>query len=398
MAATPRREWPRVPAGAETYSVSALRDWECLFRGKRKRIDKAKEPLGAPLHEGRILHDVCAAYVRHCIAAGVDTDLTAIPSLVRETYWDPETDEPHSLPAEHVVETQRTARGWAEGYIVDRPHTTHIEEIWLLPFAPAGANTHLWVICDHVLMHEAGRVAVIRDLKSDRHLRSVDDVARDLQVWVYCWAVAQKYPMVQEFRVEMDFLRHGIVRQVEFGREIVDQAEEILVDSIARIRGYRKRKTFPAVAGDGCRYCGFRAECPLLQKLADPGVLVDAAAAEHAAEQLVALEARVAGLKSQLSDWTAVNGPVEVGGVEWGHHLSVRDVVRDPRALVAALESLGLSGDAWRALRVDARGLDRLRRSQRASDAIGPLLEDASHTEFRVRKAGAADVGGDARC
>ena len=396
MAATPRREWPRVPAGAETYSVSALRDWECLYRGEQKRIKKRKEPLGAPLHEGRLLHDIAASYVQHCIAAGVDTDLTAIPSLVRETYWDPETDEPHSLPAEHVVETERTARAWAEGYIVDRPHTAHVEEVWLVPFPSAGGNTHLWVICDHVLLDEGGRVAVIRDLKSDRHLRSVDDVAQDLQAWVYCWAVAQRYPLVEYFICEMDFIRHGIVREVELGRQIVAQAEEILVDSIARIRGYTKRRTFPAVAGDGCRYCGFRAECPLLRKLADPGVLVDAAAAEHAAEQLVALEARVAGLKAQLRDWTAVNGPVAVGSVEWGHHLSVRGAVRDVRAFVGALEPLGLGDDAWRALSVNAQSLGRLLRNERAAAAIEPLLEDASRTEFRARKAGGAGGAGDA--
>lgn len=373
------RQFPKLPWGSETYSVTALRDWECLYRGEQKRLKKRKEPLSPALHEGRILHDVAARYVQTCCQQGVETDLSAIGPIVHEVFFDPNADEPHSLPVEQVVETERVARQWAERTIIDYAHTAHVEEIWAPQVTALRPAPYFYAVCDHVLID--GDQATIRDLKSDRAVRSQSEVEGDLQLWSYCWAVAQQYPHVRHFRVELDFIRHGVVRVAEWGPEIVERAERVIVESIERIRGYQKRKQFPAIAGDGCKYCGFRAECPLLQNLADPGVIVDQSDAMRSASTLHALDALRDSLRSKLRDWTAEQGPVAVGGTAYGHWLQHGQTVDDVRAFAAAL------GDsAWDALRVDGRKLKSLLRNPAFEGALLDLVVDTSRTEFSGRK------------
>jgi hypothetical protein len=383
------RQWPRLPHGAETYSVTALRDWECLYRGKAKRIDRRKEPISPQLHEGRIVHDAAAAYIRSCCHQGVETDLSAIPALVRQVFFDPAADEPHSLPAERVVEIESVLQRWAEHTRIDAEHTAAVEEVWAPPVRSLQPAPYFYAILDHLLL--AGDEAIIRDYKSDRHLRSEAEVQGDLQVWSYCWAVAQQFPHVKHFRVEMDFLRHGVVREAEFGLGVVEATEELLAQRITQIRGFRQRRDFPAIACDQCQWCGFQGECPILRAEADPTTIRDADDAAAAAAALHVLEARRTKLRDLLAAYTAEAGPVQVGSLAYGHHIAHGVTIDDVREAVRILEAEGHGAVAWDALRFDSQKLSRILRNPDIGPEIEHLAVDTSHSSFRAVKPGAAE-------
>lgn len=378
------RNWPKLPRGAETYSVTALRDWECLYRGKAKRIDRRKEAVSPQLHEGRILHDVAARYIEHCLALGVPTDLSVMPALVKGVFFDPEAEEPHSLPVERVAEIERIACRWAENTIIDIEHTAAVEEIWVPQVADLTPAPYFYVICDHVLID--GDWATIRDLKSDRHLRTTTDVATDFQVLSYCWGVAQQFPHVRNFRVQMDFLRHGVVREVEYGPSVIEAAHNMIVAGIERVREYKQRSKFPAIAGDGCAWCGFQSECPILRAETDPTVIQGPEDAAAAAAALHVVEARRNKLRGLLAEWTAQGGPVAVGKTSYGHHLKRSETIDEVPEAVERLEAIGMGADAWDALRFDREKLGRLLRDPKAGPKLEDLVVDASHTEFAARK------------
>jgi hypothetical protein len=383
------RRWPPVPRGAETYSVSSLRDWACPYRGKRRRLDKVAEPLSEELHEGRILHDIAASYVRHCCESGVDTDLSVVPHLARTAFWDAE--EPHPLSPEHAAEIEAVARRWAGSYVVDRHHTRHVEEMWLLPLPgdPLG-TAHLYVALDHLLID--GRRAVVRDLKSDYRLRPEAEVRSDLQLQVYAWAVLQRYPEVEEVWCELDFLRHRTVCSVQLDAEAVRvQVGQVLLDAIGRIRTLCHEGRFPALAGAHCTYCGFRRECPLLQKLSDPGTVGDGAEARALAARLTAAEAWVRGAREALREWTAHHGPVGVDGVVWGHHTRERRTIEDVEAFLRAMRAAGQLDRGWRAVRVDGRSLPGLLADPSLRAALEPLIVETTGSEFGPRRGGEAE-------
>jgi hypothetical protein len=364
--------------------VTALRDWECLYRGKAKRLDRRKEPVGPALHEGRIIHDVAAEYVLHCCQEQVQTDITAIEGIAHRVFFDPESDEPHSLPAERIFQIAALVRRWAEITPVDWRHTAAVEEIWAPPVRSLTPAPYFYAILDHLELRDD--YAVIRDLKSDRHLRTLADVQEDLQLWSYCWAAKQQFPFLSGFEVQMDYLRHGVVRRVEFGPEIVERAEQVIAERITQIRGFRERKQFPAIACDQCTYCGFQSECPILRAQTDPTVIAGPEDAEAAAAALHVLEARRKSLRAILADYTSQAGDVAVGSVAYGHHLRRSETIDEVAEAVDRLEKLGRGAEAWDALRFDRQKLARILRDDQCCTAIADLVVDCSNTEFDARK------------
>ena len=370
------RSWPRIPYGSETYSVTALRDWSCLYRGLQKRGKKRKEPVSEPLHEGRIVHEVAARYVEHCCRAGTPTDLSAIDGIARSVYWDAEGPEPHSLPAERWPAVAALARRWAESTIVDVEHTVAVEEMWAHPLTSLDPVPYFYTAADHVLLN--GDLAIIRDYKTDRHVRTEAEVREDLQMRAYCWALAHQYPQAKRFRVEMAFVRAGVVIEVDYGPEVVAQAEDSIIEAVNRVRGYRKRGQFPALAGAYCQWCGFTAECPLLSKEPSQGPITKADQADADAQELTALEARRGVLRKRLSGWTSEAGPVTVGGLTWGYRTTQGRMIADTERFAQTVLTAGQ--DPWQWLRVDGRSLPRI---VRTVPEVENLVEPSpARTEF----------------
>jgi hypothetical protein len=377
------RQWPSLPRGAETYSVTAFHDWTCWFRGHQKRDLRRKEPESPALREGRVLHDVISAYLGRCLEQGVQTDVTAIEEIVRQAFFGP---EPSGLPDDAYPSLLDTARKFAGTYVVDVDRLAHLEEPWAVPLArpdrPGFENAYMWVILDACYL--GGSTAVVEDFKTDWYLRAQEDVEGDLQLRVYCWGVAQVYRHVEEFECRLNFMRHGKVRSVTFDRSVVEETDELIRARVEQIRAARKRGEFPAVPGSHCQWCGFASECPAL-KQATALPITDDRAAQAAAGELLALERRADELREALKAYTAETGSIVLEGVELGHFLTESATVDDVGTLAQRLSQAGL--DPYAYLQPVAAKLRALTSTDEGLELVGDLLVDRSYTRFATRKA-----------
>ncbi len=358
----------------------------CLYRYKRHYIDKALEGRSWPLQIGGAAHAAIAAYTRHCIDTAAPTDLGAVPAIARQACFNGE-DAPGALAVPEITEI---LRAFAESHVIKAdtligieervPGTWRPPESW--PDAPNLGDKHIFVgIIDRLDTGE-DFTAIITDYKTDWQVRSQSDVERDVQLRRYAWLVHSEYPYFQTFQVRLDFVRHGIVREVEFGPDVVEATEQELIAAVDRLAA---TKAFPATPGDGCAICGFAAECPALK-----GDEIRACAtpddALKVAAQLIVLEKRVDELKSMLKAYCSQGGPVAVNGIQWGHLKTVSQSIEDIAEFADRLRVQGV--DPWAYLSVDGRKLKSLLKKDAIADTVADLLIDKSYTTFRSRRAG----------
>ncbi len=359
----------------------------CLYRYKRHYIDKAPEPPSWPILIGRATHAAIAAYTRHCIDTAAPTDLAAVPAIARQACFSGD-DAPGALALPEVTEILRT---FAESHVITADTLIGLEErvpgTWRPPDSwPDGPNLgdkHVFVgIIDRLDAGDDGYTAIITDYKTDWQVRSQADVERDVQLRRYAWLVRSEYPYFSTFKVRLDFVRHGIVREVEFGLDVVQETEQELIAAIDRLASL---KTWPATPGEGCAICGFAAECPALK-----GDEIRACAtpddALKVAAQLIVLEKRVSELKEMLKAYCAQAGPVNVNGIQWGHIKTASQSIEDVKAFAERLQAAKL--DPWGYLTADGRKLKSLLRKPELADALADLLVDKSYTTFRSKRAG----------
>ncbi|MGE5572984.1 MAG: PD-(D/E)XK nuclease family protein [Bacteroidota bacterium] len=360
----------------------------CLYRYKKCYIDKTPERPSWPLLIGRATHAAIAAYTRHCIDTSSATDLGAVPAIARQACFEGD-DAPGALAIPEVIEILQTFAG---SHIIAADSLIGIEEripnSWRPPDSwPDGPNLdkHVFVgIIDRLDGEDFA--AIITDYKTDWQVRSQADVERDVQLRRYAWLVHSEYPYFQTFRVRLDFVRHGIVREVELGLDEVQQTEEELIAAVDRLAGM---KAFPATPGEGCAICGFASECPALK-----GDEIRACAtpedAGKVAARLIVLEKRADELKQMLKDYCAQAGPVSVNGVQWGHIKTTSQGIEDVKTFAERLQAAKL--DPWSYLAADGRKLKSLLRKPDLAGALADLLVDKSYTTFRSKRAADEEV------
>ena len=378
------REWPRVPKGGIAWSYSQLQDWRCDLHGHMRRDLRQQDLTSPALYLGRLAHDFVARYCEHLMTHAIETDSSVVDRLAREVYFGADGGEAHGLGLEGWPEMLGLARRFAEDFSLPTERVIASEEIWL----PNLHGPHyMYVICDLVLTGEASDEAVVLDFKSDAHLRSQEEVEEDPQLRIYAWGVAKRFSHIKKVRCFLMFLRYGKYRMAEFGPADIAQTDQELRDEIARIEAVRASKKFTASPGQCCTYCAFTAECPAVKKAPELVRITSPEEALEVAGALTAIDRRRSVLTKALNQWTSEAGPVEVGGVEWGHLLSegVTVPADQVRPLVESLQKSGL--DPWPLLRVDTQQIRAMAARDTTAAIVDPFLVDSSSTQFRCRKA-----------
>lgn len=169
--------------------------------------------------------------------------------------WDPSgfAELPRDEQLAYYRRAQTVLRRYhARGLPTDR--TTAATEAWFeVPFEDVAV---LVGSIDRVDVDDEGDLHVV-DYKTNRRVRSRDDVARSLQLSLYALACQHLYGALPA-TVALDFVVAGMTVTVGVDDLDLDRARQVVLDTAAAIRAER----FEATPNPLCDWCDHRGVCP----------------------------------------------------------------------------------------------------------------------------------------
>jgi hypothetical protein len=165
---------------------------------------------------------------------------------------------------------------------------------------------------------EEGSLLRVVDLKTWPIILSEDALRRDFQGQVYLWEAQRVWPGFDAYEFQIDAVRFGATTAVRYTAADLDGLGR-KVDAVrATIAAARASGTWPAQPGDQCGYCRLACEVADDPRSMTRRILTAAEAAEVAGRLLVK-QRDVAADLAALKAWAAIEGPIELNGIEWAH-------------------------------------------------------------------------------
>ena len=341
----------------EAYSYTRLNIYrQCPRRYRARYLDGLPERETEALLIGREAHELIAAYLRHLVEERLETDVT----------WSP--------PPGYRYESTMLLREMQASVAIHPERVVAVEEA---VEADLGGRRFLGYLD---LLELSEDTPIVTDWKSDQRVRTQAEVERDLQMRLYACLVrgAYGYNLV---RCREHFLRFRSRVEMEAGAEVMDRTEEEIAALVRLIEGEREWAPTP---GTHCAWCPQQLSegCPAVSE--SPVRIGGVDDARRLAGEILVLEKQLKDRKDALRAWTAIEGPVQVGGAEFGHFESRGVRVVDWPRFMAAVELAG--EDPYEFLSVDGRRVARLLRGQ-LGEAIRETMEETISTTFRSRRA-----------
>ena len=146
-----------------------------------------------------------------------------------------------------------------------------------------------------------------------------------------------------------------------------------------------------ALACSACNYCVLIQDCPAWDRMS-PVIdnVTTQQQAEIVAEERRLLEVRLKHINAALKPWTADNGPVRAGDIEFGHFTAKKpEPAYDTEAVRVLIKGRDLEPDAWRdgVYAVNGRALRKLaKREDIADEAAKCETRPTPKTKFGARK------------
>lgn len=354
-------------------SYSALDLYEkCPRRYRIERVERRKAAPGPALLVGSAVHAAIAAYIRHLRDEGLATDVTWAPQALEEAEKTLKGRKPDGGIWEEVEGMFRT---FVDSHAFDPSRIAEVEKMERISLED---GTQFWGVIDLLEVREDG-LAVVTDWKTDWAVRSQSEVERDFQLRTYAWMVARLYGY-EEVVCRLDFVRHGAVREVLLGPEDVARTERRIIRTIKHIRAEKEWSPSP---GTHCSWCPWSDDCPAVSDL--PAQIYSLEDARRVAGEILVLEKQIRDRKEALKAWTAVEGPIIVGGQEFGHHESRSLRITNIPAFVQLMEGAGK--DPYGLLSVDGRKISPYLRDPWMKERLEEISEEIVTTRFGSRKA-----------
>jgi hypothetical protein len=348
-------------------SHSRIETFACPYRGQQIYLKGRKEPESIPALRGQIAHAIAAAYIRHCVAQGVETDLAALPEIFAREWL------ASKIPADEMDGLKEVIIKLAECISVNPYTQVELQIAITADWKPTSwfgkADTvFLRGILDR--LDVADDVGVI----TDWYFGWGPAVAKRAQVRIYAALGNILYPEVERWHCRVFSPQHRTEAEEIISREEIPRIRKDIEMEAQRVMRLVEGKKFPAAPGDHCGFCGFKAECPAKEWAIEH--LGDQASAEQAAAKLIVLEQETARIKGLLKTYTAAAGPLEVGGMTVGHN-EVSTKIWDKAAVWDAAQD---QDDPLSFFNVDGRRAHKL----------GITPETKTVVRFGLKKAGAA--------
>ena len=322
-------EHPNQPDWLPVMSRSALEAARCGFRYRKLYVERVKDESEISVR-GTAIHACAKRYVDRLAKAQTPMDLTEAEAAFLEGCA--EVGVPSQLVPEirnvwsrHVEHFELNL----EAYVSAEERRVRTEVRIPYEFKPD---------LEYVFYHE--RRVEILDTKS-YYVAFSDAHARELvQTRYYIWAAMQEYPGFLTYQMTYWFPRLNRYAVATFSHEefgVLDQ--EIQGMEVSRRRRHLD-DDWTALPGDVCTFCHLN--CPVLD---DPqmGLLRVKTLDDYlriARRQIVEKKWHAEASKA-LKRWSAVNGPVDVGGVVYAHRTG-QTVTYPAAAVVDTMRSMNV--------------------------------------------------------
>jgi len=360
------------------YSYSRLNLFEsCALAFKAKYVDKIPEAEGDALKFGGLVHRIIAAYTKHCLECGVQTDITEMPNIVQQCFY----EKPAGLDSSRYGDVLNLAQYFADTHQAGLQTLVGCEE-WVQAWL--ANKKHLFRgIVDRLDIN--GDMATITDYKTDFQLRPDSEVANDFQLAVYAWLVSREYPQVERFVVQLDFVRYNVQRGTTIEKQQLAQVEKQVLGLIGQVEKAIASGKFPAKPGQFCGWCGYSLQCPAVKDIpADVKPIAGLEDARKVAEELAVLERQVAVRKEVLKAWCKEAGPVEVNGLTWGFQRVGGMAIENIDEFVRLMNESGLDPRPY--LSTNGTKLKKLWNDPEMAEKLAGIAVDKSTTRFEGKK------------
>lgn len=350
------------------YSYSRLDLYNsCPLAYKRRYIEKRPEQRSAALLIGSAFHAAAAAYVGHLVGNRLSTDITydALPEARAAM-----EGEGKVLTPDEWAEVAELAAHFADSFMLEPERYIEHEKMQKI-----NCLDYTWWGVMDLLETYTPDTCLITDFKSDRALRSQADVERDFQLRVYAWMAHVLYHY-DKVIARLWFARFGVVREVEFGLDEIEQAGQEIAAAVAAIEADH---AFTPTPGSHCSWCSWSEDCPAISS--EPLLARSLPEAHRLAGEVLVLEKQIDERKKLLNKWCALNGPLEINGQCFAHHESRSPKVTDIRRFLA------LVPDAADYLNVDGRKLPGL--VKKMNGELEGILSENVSTSFKHKKVSA---------
>ena len=354
------------------YSFSRIKAFDCPLRFKFLHLDKRKEPSGIPAIAGQIAHDMMARYLQWLY---MEKDKTPANKPVKRLSMDAlrasaraaldEAEYPSEFTSQDVQDVRDIIQkilsrlnmvpgGWL------LPGIVGVEDKWIEQRMVFDKN---WNRLDDQQWFKASGIffrAIIDWAYIDEETQSLCIVDHksgwgqpdERQLPYYAWTglkgLCADRDDIKYVRVFFNTLPTATLEEVCYYTR--EDALELSHTIEKKVEEIENNTVWDAIPGESCKYCGFKNECPKMNKAWDDVAVIQRSEdsiqtkedAEKAFQLYLLVSDRLSELKNQLETWVRKNGSISAAGKVMVEKEAKRWNVTKPSLLIKKLNDIGL--------------------------------------------------------
>ena len=167
---------------------------------------------------------------------------------------------------------------------------------------------------DATILEESEDGMVVIDWKDTWGMPPETEVSFEgyFQQRFYAWLIFANYPSITRVTLREFYARFSATREATVTRADEPELHSELSALAERFDRSWTERVFPASPGKHCNYCIRPGACPIPEFARGDGRIIDEAAAEDFARQLIVGEQVVKGARAALRAYSEVHGPIPV--------------------------------------------------------------------------------------
>lgn len=312
---------------------------DCPYLFRATHIEKVPQVKSLPMLFGGFFHHWADQYLQHLITTNQESDY-AEANVIFEKLWasrnkhaefkflpesarDDMMDVVVKFRETHAFNTQTIAGSEVEISLTEDWKVTE----WM------AKNVFFRMKIDLLSVERSGglKIVGIRDFKTSFAIETEEATGRSPQLRRYVMGVQSIMP-ADEFKVSLDYVRIGVVREATLYPEDADTAKAGVMLVSDRIQQSLQKNDWPATPGRSCAYCSVFERCPARGLAKGFRAPQDIDQAKQTLERLILLEREREDLQTALKLWTKQFGVIASNGMQYGPNV-VEIMEYDPRIL-----------------------------------------------------------------